>query len=169
VGTAEGWVEGLNGSLILHFRAGSFASETNVSIEPKTTYGDAPEDFTLGETCFSITAEAELLRSIDVCVRYTDADVAAADGDPGKLKLAVYDETEGEWDVLSTDIDERTQFACARVKHLSDFAILAGPGPPGFFSAHWWTVWWHITPIVAGLVIVIAVGVWLWLRYRYYY
>jgi len=168
VGTAESWVEGLDGKVILHFRAGSFASETNISIALKTIHGEAPEDFTLGETCFSITAEAELLRSIDVCVRYTDADVAAADGDPGKLRLAVYDETEGEWDVLSTSIDERTRTACARVKHLSDFAILAGPGPPGFFSADWWTVWWHITPIAAGLVIVIAVAIWLWSRYRYY-
>ena len=169
VGTAESWVEGLDGKIILHFRAGSFASETNISIALKTIHGDAPEDFTLGETCFSITAEAELLRSIDVCVRYTDADVAAADGDPDKLRLAVYDETEAEWDVLSTDIDQRTRTACARVDHLSDFTILAGPGAPGVFSTDWWTVWWHVLPIAAGLAIVIAIGIWLWSRYRYYY
>ena len=162
-------MEGLGGRLILHFPFGAFATDTNVSIAPLATCPQAPEGYTLGETRFSITADASLLRSIDVCIKYTDADVAVAEDDPDKLRLAVYDETKGEWDVLSTDIDKRTRTACARVKHLSDFTILAGPGAPGFFSTDWWTVWWHVLPIAAGLAIVIAAGVWFWRRYRYYY
>jgi len=113
-----------------------------------------------------VTAGGALLKSIDVCVRYSDADQDAAEGDPHELRLAVYDEIEGGWDVLSTDLDRRTRTICARVDHVSDFAIVAGPVSSGFFTADWWTVWWHIAAFVGGAVIVVAIV--LWLRYRYW-
>lgn len=160
-GTAESWVDTPDGRVIVHFPAGSFASNTTVTIEPLTTCPSAPAGYSLGETCFSITAGAALLKPIDVCVRYSNADVTAAGGDPHKLRLVVYDGGVGK--VLSTDIDERTQTACARVNHLSDFAIVAGPAPGEGF----WSVWWHILVIVVGVAIVIAIAVWRLLRYRY--
>jgi hypothetical protein len=162
VGTAESWVEGLDGRLIIHFPAGSFAADTTVTIQLLATCPIAPEGYILGATCFSITAGAPLLEPIDICVRYSSADVAAAGGDPHKLRLAVYDGAVGH--VLSTDVDERAQTACASVDQLSDFAIVVGPAPGG----GWWSVWWHVFLVVLGVAAVVAIAVLLWRRYRYY-
>ena len=94
--TPERWVGGLNGRLIVHLPAGALASDTWVEVEPLASCADAPEGFSLGQTCFSVTAGSALLKSIDVCVRYTDADLDTAEGDPRELRLAVYDEIEGD-------------------------------------------------------------------------
>ena len=85
-----------------------------------------------------------------------------------KAEITIYDEAEGEWDVLSTDIDKRTRTACARVDQLGDFAIVAaGSVSSGFFSAAWWHVWWHTAAFVAGVAMVIAIAAWGWRRHRY--
>jgi hypothetical protein len=160
VGTAETRVETEDGRITIHFPAGSFAADTTVTIQLLAACPIAPEGYIIGATCFSITAGAQLLKSIDICIKYSSADVAAAGGDPHKLRL--YDVAEGK--VLSTDVDERAQTACARVDHLSDFALVAGPGPGG----GWWSVWWHVFLVVLGVAAVAATGVLLWRRYRYY-
>lgn len=60
-----------------------------------------------------------------ITVRYSDADVAAAGGDPKNLVLAYWDETAGRWKVLKTTVDTANMTLSASTTHLSTWAVLA--------------------------------------------
>jgi hypothetical protein len=70
------------------------------------------------------------LSPITISVNYTDADITAAEGNPGRLVLARYDTTFGAWTLLSTSIDLIGKTAQTKVSSVSLFALLGQPQPP---------------------------------------
>ena len=60
-----------------------------------------------------------------ITVKYSEADLAAAGGDPNKLVLAYWDEAAGEWKPLETTVDTDDMTLSVSTKHLSTWAVLA--------------------------------------------
>ena len=127
-----------DGRVSLDFPQGAVDDNVTVTIQP-IACSNSIKGFRLGNTCFSITAEAgddmvdELQKSVRICVDYTSNDVAAAGGTPQQLRLAFYDTTAGEWVALATTLDAESGTVCADVSHLSEWAVIAlSPGslPP---------------------------------------
>ena len=152
-----------DGRVTLDFEEGAFDDDADVEIEP-VDCGAAPKGFHMGDTCFSITAMVdgeevtELGDDVTICIEYSDADVAAAGGDPALLTIAYYDEDSGEWDILPTTVDTDAGLACATTNHLSEWAVLAEEEE----EAGW--QWWYTLLIVVGALGVAAVVVVLFLR-----
>lgn len=150
-----------DGRVTLSFPQGAVEGDSTVTVQP-ISCNTAPEGFRLGNTCFSITLLTTdgvpisvLGADVEVCVEYTDDDIAAAGGDPHLLKLAYYDETSSKWVVLDTTVNTSLGVVCAHTNHLSSWAILAlTPG----VSVPWW-VWLIIAlgviAIVAELIVII--------------
>ena len=131
-----------DGRVSLEFPQGAVGGNATVIIQPLSCT-DAPDGFRLGDTCFSITVEAdgdeltELEQYVTICVEYTEDEIDAAGGDPRQLRLAYYDEAAGEWVVLATTLDAESGTVCADVNHFSNWAIVSlGPSllPP------WWVL-----------------------------
>ena len=146
----------------LEFPEDAVGSNATVTIQP-TSCTDAPDGFRLGDTCFSITVEAdgeeltELEQYVTICVEYTQDEIDAAGGDPRQLRLAYYDEAADEWVVLATTLDTESGVVCADVNHFSNWAIVAlAPSslPP----------WWAL--IAASSLLIGSVLVFLLVIYR---
>ena len=108
----------------------------------------------MGNTCFSVVATVdgevvtELGADMTICVEYTPDDLAAANGNPAHLRLAYYDETAGEWQILPKIVDTTDGTVCAITSHLSDWAVLA--------QIAGGLLWWHY--LLIGLGALAAIG-----------
>jgi hypothetical protein len=154
-------VETPDGKVILTFPEGAFTSNTTVSIEAIFAPSGIPQGYSLGAIYFSIEAGAELQKAITICVRYSDDDVAAAGGDPHRLRLAYYDEDAGRWQVLPTTIYELPRTACATTDTLSDWAIFVQIGGGGGLA------WWAWLLIGLGGLVLIFILWRIWSRARW--
>jgi len=139
------------------FPAGAFGSSTEVTITLETVGGticlNAPEGYSPGNTCFTISPSSELAAAADVCVEYTNYEYYnAADGDAGRLKLAY--QAGGEWTVLKTTVDISAGTACAQTKHLSSWVTAIEDEKEGM-EWLWW--YWVIIGVVALIVIVVII------------
>jgi hypothetical protein len=67
---------------------------------------------------------------IQVSVQYTDADIQAAEGNPGRLVLYKYDTAMANWSPLTTSVDFVNKTVQTSVSSLSFFALLGQPLPP---------------------------------------
>jgi|GEM_PF-2885649 len=149
-----------DGRVTLQFAAGAFDADALLTIEP-IECGAAPEGFRIGDTCFRIQATVEdesvsvLAANMTICVEYSDADLAVAEGDPNLLSLAYYDATAGEYVVLDSTVDDGT--ICATTNHLSDWAVLAQVVEiaPAVVQ------WWHILLIVLGGIALMGLVIWM--------
>ena len=86
----------------------------------------------IGDTCFVIMALDDsgneivtLSQASIITVKYSEADVAAAGGDPKNLVLAYWDEAAGQWKALKTTVDTADMTLSASTTHLSTWAVLA--------------------------------------------
>jgi hypothetical protein len=70
-----------------------------------------------------------LAEDMAIIVRYSDEDVAAAEGNPRHLALAYYDEAVGQWKILDTIVDINDETLSATASHLSRWMVLA-KNPP---------------------------------------
>ena len=105
----------------------------------------------MDELCFSITATGELKKPITICMEYTASVLAAADGNAARLRLGCRDDA-GNWQILSTTVNETAMTVCASVSHLSDFAVLAGPVGRAFLS-----IWWPMLSVVPVVLVGLSV------------
>jgi hypothetical protein len=120
-----------------------------------------PEGFTLGDTCFGILALdgsggviAHLSEPAIITVKYSQPDLAAADGNAGRLVLAYWDESAGEWTIVGTVLDKKAMTLTASTTHLSTWAVMASlTGAEGQGVALW--VWILIG--IGGALIVLVV------------
>jgi hypothetical protein len=105
-----------------------------VTIGTRTVSGlpEVPGEFMIGDTCFVITALDDsgneivtLSQPSIITVKYSEADLAAAGGDPNHLVLAFYDEASGRWKALKTSVDTGNMTLSASTTHLSTWAVLA--------------------------------------------
>jgi hypothetical protein len=148
-----------DGRVSLEFPEGAVGSNATVVIQP-ISCTDAPDGFRLGDTCFSITAEAdgeeltELEQYVTICVEYTDEEIAAAGGDPLQLRLAYYDEAADEWVVLKTSLDIDLGIVCADVNHFSSWAIMVlGPSP----LPPWWALITASSLLIGSILVFLLV------------
>ena len=88
-------------------------------------------------------------------MRYSDADLAAAGGDPGLLTLCRYDEDAGEWVALSTTVNTAAMTLSATTDRFSMWMIMVANG--GGEGSPLMTFWLWIIAGVGALVVGTAV------------
>jgi len=95
------------------------------------------------------------LTPIQICVKYSVADLAAADGDPAALNLAFYDVAAGAWVDLDTKVITPSGLVCAWTSHASVWSILSGSEDGGgLFLGAW------IGIGIGGLLVILLVYWW---------
>lgn len=95
----------------------------------------------LSAITFSITTTPsvyEYLTPIQICVKYSVADLAAADGDPAALNLAYYDVAAGAWVDLDTKVITSSGLVCAWTSHASVWSIISGSEGGGGMRLIYW-------------------------------
>jgi PKD repeat protein len=155
-----GSAETSDGQVSTEFPSGAVPGAAMVTIGRMTSSGlpEVPEAFTIADTCFVIMALDESGKEIvtlsqpsTITVRYSEADLAAAGGDPNKLVLAYWDEAAGQWKALKTTADTAEMTLSASTTHLSTWAVLARTTSASNGLRPW--LW-----IVIGLVGALVVG-----------
>ena len=137
------------GRVTLRFEEGAFTGDATVTIEPIPcgTWGAPPQGFRIGDSCFRITAMVDgelvtdLLAKVTICVRYSAADKAAANGNPPRLTLAYYDQTNNQWQIQSSEVHTSAGTICTTTNRLGDWSVLARIVVSGL-------VWWHYLLLV---------------------
>ena len=161
---AGGTVSTPDSKVYLNFPAGAVTSDTFVSIASTTPPGPPPEGFKLSAITFSITTTPsayDYLTPIQICVKYSVADLAAAEGDPAALNLAFYDVAAGSWVDLDTKVITPSGLVCAWTSHASVWSILSGSEyGGGLFLGAW------IGIGIGGLLVILLVYWWV-RRFRY--
>ena len=127
-------METADGQISTEFPSGAVAGTSVVTIKSMETslLPDMPQGFKIGDTCFVIMALDEdgneivtLSQPSTITVKYSEADVAAAGGNPNRLVLAYWDEAAGKWKPLETDVDTEDMTLSASTTHLSTWAVMA--------------------------------------------
>lgn len=122
------------GQVRMEFPYGAVASAAMVTIEARATDGlpEAPRSFTIGDTCFVISAlDADTNEPLTpsepatITVKYSEADLASADGNPDHLVLAYWDEAASRWETVKTSADTTSMTLSASTSHLSTWVVLA--------------------------------------------
>ena len=147
VGVSGGTVTTGDGKVSLEFPAGTFTSDTIVTIK-SASCRTAPEGYTVQNTCFSITTSpslAELAKDAIIKVKYSFTDWNEAEYDRDRLKLAYY--SGREWNLLATTVASGT--VSAHTDHLSDWAVLTRED-----GSAW--QWWYTLAIALGALIIIG-------------
>jgi hypothetical protein len=153
-------VETADKQVSTEFPSGAVPGAAMVTIGITTASGlsDVPGAFTMGDTCFVISALDEtgneiitLSQPSTITVRYSEADVAAAGGDPNRLVLAYWDETAGKWKPLKTSVDAAKMTLSASTTHLSTWAVLGKTTSASNGLPLW--IW-----AIIGMVAVLAAG-----------
>jgi hypothetical protein len=112
-----------------------------------------PPGIKLTATCFRVDGLTGLLaKEATLAVRYTPADLAEADGNAARLRLARWDEANAAWRVLKTAVDEGTMALSASSNQMSIWAVVVAA--PGAAGAGW------VTPaaIAAGAAVLALAG-----------
>ncbi len=129
-----GKMETADGHVSTEFPAGAVVGASVVTIESAAASAlpETPKGFQVGNTCFVIMALDEngneivtLSKPSTITVKYSEADLAAAGGDPHRLVLAYWDEAAGEWNPLETNVNAEDMTLSASTTHLSTWAVLA--------------------------------------------
>jgi PKD repeat protein len=127
--SSEARVETADGRISLQFPPDALAGETEVIIrqESAASASLAPSTFKSGATYFSIELIGELApgATTTITVRYTDADLAAAGGDPNLLALSRYDEATGQWVIIPTTVDAQAKTLTAATAQFSNWMVVA--------------------------------------------
>jgi len=118
------------GTISISFPQGSVLSQTTVTVSPYTgTLPALPAGATAGSTVFSVDGLNGLLASdATVTVKYSTADLAAANNDASKLVLGRYDST--AWTLLPTTVDQNAMTLTASTNRFSTWAVIAAQSPP---------------------------------------
>jgi len=153
-------METADGQIRTEFPSGAVTGTAVVTIGSMATIllPDSPQGFKIGDTCFVIMALDEsgneivtLSQPSVITVRYSEADVVAAGGDPKNLVLAYWDEAAGEWKALKTSVDTANMALSTSTTHLSTWAVLAKTTSASHGLPPW--IW-----VVIGLVAVPLMG-----------
>jgi thermitase len=127
--TSKSRIETPDGRISLQFPPDALAGETEVVIrkESAASASSTPFAFKPGATFFSIELTGELApgATTTITVKYTDADLAAAGGDPSLLALSRYDESAGQWVVIPTTVDAQTKTLTAATDKFSQWMVVA--------------------------------------------
>ncbi len=108
---------------------------------------DPPSNYGIAATSFRIDGLPGLLaQKATVTVKYIPADLAKAEGDATRLRLARWDEVRNQWSVLETKVDPEAMTLSTRTDRLSIWAVMVAP--PTVVN------WPLIGSVVAGIIII---------------
>jgi hypothetical protein len=152
-----------DGSISIHFPQGAAVMSVEVSLRDylPEQLPNLPSGITLTKTCFRVDGLTGLLaKDATITVKYTADDLAKADGDASRLRLARWDDATSQWTVLKTRVDKGAMTVSADSNHMGIWAVLVTPASQSGNSSSW------VTPAIIGGVIVSAVAAILLFRRR---
>jgi hypothetical protein len=123
-----------DGRYSISFPQGSVLSDVVVTLKPypANQLQPAPSGAKLGATCFEITGLAGLLnKDATLNVTYSADDLAAAGGDASQLKLSYWDETQGQWIILPTQVNTQDMTLTATTNHLGLWVVMVSSSTSG--------------------------------------
>lgn len=152
-----------DGRITISFPAGAVLSDVKITLKPFSLNNlpTIPADAKAGGTCFQIDGLSGLLsKDATVSVIYSSADLDAAGGDASKLVLSRYDQSDGKWTLLKTNVNKDTMTLTATTNRMSVWAVMASSaqGTQGLDGT---TV--VLTAIIFSLGLLVVI-VWLWKR-----
>jgi len=118
-----------DGRISINFPKGSVTGQVEVSVQSYPPSQLPPLAAEPGATaiCFRVDGlTGLLLEKATITVKYTQTELDAAGGDASRLKLARWDEAQGEWSVLKTTVDEQAMTLTAETDQLSIWAVVVG-------------------------------------------
>ncbi len=150
-------VETPEGTITLAFPAGAVSTDTNVIVKRLSEDETPPtrSGYRYGDTRFSVEGADNLEKEVTICIRYTDADLAAAGGEPDKLALSYYDEAVEEWVIVDTTVDTAAGTLTANTSHFSKWSVMGQDVATGSGFPLWG---WVLSGIAGILVIVVIAG-----------
>jgi hypothetical protein len=155
-----GKAETADGQISTEFPSGAVTGTAVVTIKTTATslVPGSPQGFKIGDTCFIIMALDEdgneivtLSQPSVITVKYSEADLAAAGGNPKRLVLAYWDEAAGQWKALKTSVDAANMTLSASTTHLSTWAVMGKTTSASNGLPPW--IW-----LVIGIAAVLAAG-----------
>ena len=93
-------------------------------------FGSAIFDLTGIDHTGTVSASTSFHSPITILVKYTDADVTAAEGNPARLVIYKYDDVLNAWTPLTTSFNSATKTVQAGASRVSFFALVGQPQPP---------------------------------------
>jgi len=137
-----GTLETEDGNVVVEVPAGATDEYMGVQVVPVEPTGEdvppPPLAFSVGSRVVSIVftddagnalTNVVLDRPVRVCVAYTDADAAAAEGGVFGLQLLRYADPPGEWVALNTTVDPLNKRLCGYTSRFSLFAVGLSKAP----------------------------------------
>ena len=130
------------GMVTVSVPASAAVAAGTLSYQPKTADdapAAAPAGLAFGSTIFDLSvldADNDQIQdyrfgtSITISVKYTDDDLQAAEGNPGRLILHKYDTVLQAWTALSTTFNPVAKTVQAQTSRLSFFALMGQAQPP---------------------------------------
>jgi len=119
-----------DGRISISFPQGAVFSQLEISLRsyPLEQLATPPPDYHLATTAFRVDGLPGLLaKEATVTVKYTAADLDKAKGEASRLKLARWDEAEGQWTVLETYLDREAMTISATTNQLGIWAVMVAP------------------------------------------
>ena len=142
-----------DGRISISFPQGAVTSQSKVSLQ-----GCPPEQLPAALTDYKIAAGFKvdglnglLVKAAKVSVKYSSSDLDKTGGDASKLSLVRWDEADGRWTVLNTQVDQGERLLTASTNQLGVLAVAAGP-PVAAFN-------WLLTGIIGGIAVIIGAGI----------
>ena len=121
-----------DGSIHVSFPQGSVTGQVEVSVQiySPAQLPEPPSGFELGATFFRVDGLSGLLaKEATLTFKYSTFDLALAEGNASRLTLARWDEAQGEWSVLKTEVDEEAMTLTTKTNQLSIWAVMVSPPP----------------------------------------
>ena len=124
-----------DGAITINLAAGTVDSNVNLSYEKlRPEQAPAlPAGFVASDKLFNLSLTSEdpaaagpvsLAQPITITVRLSPEDIAAADGVATNIDIQHFDDDEGRWDALPTDVDLADRVARTEVRSLSIFGLM---------------------------------------------
>ena len=119
-----------DGRISISFPQGAVFSEVEISLRsyPLAQLAAPPPGYSLSAIAFRVDGLPGLLaKEAMVTVKYNAADLDRAEGEAARLRLARWDEAEGRWTVLKTNLDREAMTISATTNQLGIWAVMVAP------------------------------------------
>jgi hypothetical protein len=116
-----------DGRYSVSFPQGAVLGDVMVTLKPysRDKLQPAPTGATTGATSFEISGLSGLLsQDATVRVTYSADDLAAAGGDPSKMKLSYFDTAKNSWTMLPTQVNTQDMTLTTTTNHLSVWVVM---------------------------------------------
>ncbi len=119
-----------DGRFCISFPQGAVFSQLEISLRsyPVAQLAAPPPGYSLSAIAFRVDGLPGLLaKEAMVSVKYSPAELDKAKGEAARLKLARWDEAEGQWTVLKTNLDREAMIISATTNQLGIWAVMVAP------------------------------------------